>query len=102
MHEYIFDGMVFNWSETKAEANEKKHGVSFEEAATVFKDEHAKFYDDEEHFDGEDRFLLLGYSKISRLLMVCHCYRGKDDKIVRIISARKAEKYERNKYEERG
>jgi len=93
--------MIFNWNETKAEANEEKHGVSFEEAATAFRDENAQLYDDEEHSGDEERFVLLGYSKISRLLIVCHCYRGKNDSIVRIISARKAEKPERKKYEER-
>ncbi|MCL2188457.1 MAG: BrnT family toxin [Defluviitaleaceae bacterium] len=101
MAEYVLGNMVFNWNETKAETNEEKHGVSFEEAATAFRDENAQLYDDEEHSEDEERFILLGYSKISRLLIVCHCYRGNNDDVIRIISARKAEKPERRKYEER-
>jgi uncharacterized DUF497 family protein len=92
--------MVFRWSESKAEANNKKHGVTFEEAATVFGDENAKIYDDEDHSTDEERFLLLGHSVISRLLMVCHCYR-EDDAVTRIISARTATRHERRKYEEK-
>ena len=69
--------MVFNWNEYKAESNEKKHGVSFEEAATAFRDENAKIYDDDDHSQDEERFILVGYSKISRLLVVCHCCREK-------------------------
>ena len=101
MAEFVLGDMIFNWNETKAETNEAKHGVSFEEAATAFRDENAQLYDDEEHSENEERFILLGYSKISRLLIVCHCYRGNDDSVIRIISARKAEKPERKKYEER-
>lgn len=70
-----------------------KHGVSFEEAASIFYDERAvEFYDDK-NAEWEDRFLLLGVSAKLRLLMVCHCYRA-DDSIIRIISARKATKNE--------
>ena len=100
--EHIQGNMVFNWSETKAVLNEQKHGVSFEEAATAFRDVNAQIYDDDEHSEDEERFILLGYSIISHLLMICHCYRGKDDDVIRIISARKANRYERQKYEERG
>ena len=79
----------FEWDPSKATANVKKHGVSFEEAATVFFDDRAvEFYDDS-HSDWEDRMLLLGLSSRLRLLLVCHCYR-KSDSVVRIISARKA------------
>jgi len=99
--EYIYDGMLFNWDEAKAEINEKKHGISFNEAMTAFADNHAQIYDDEEHSDDEERFILIGYSKMSRLLMVCHCYRD-GDSITRIISARKAERPERLKYENGG
>ena len=99
--EYILYDMIFNWNEKKAENNVIKHGVTFEEAATVFGDPNAQIYDDEEHSDNEERFVLLGYSKISRLLIVCHCYRGSDGSIIRIISARKATSHECRKYEQR-
>ena len=98
---HILEDIVFNWNEEKAEKNAIKHGVTFEEAATAFGDADAQIYDDEEHSDVEKRFLLLGYSKISRLLIICHCYRGSDDNIIRIISARKATSHERQKYEQR-
>jgi uncharacterized DUF497 family protein len=94
--------MIFKWNEYKAETNKKKHGVTFEEAATAFGDVNAKVYDDDEHSEDEEHFILMGYSAISRLLMVCHCYRGNDDSVIRIISARKATRQERQKYEERG
>ncbi len=83
----------FSWDPQKAESNAHKHGVTFEEATTVFHDDNAvEFYDDE-HSDWEDRFLLLGVSSRTRLLLVCHCYRELDS-IIRIISARKATKSE--------
>ncbi|MFH1742639.1 MAG: BrnT family toxin [bacterium] len=79
----------FEWDQAKAQANLRKHGVSFEEAQTVFFDESAiEFYEDE-HAEWEDRFLLLGLSSHLRLLMVCHCYR-ESESVIRIISARKA------------
>ena len=90
--------MLFDWDMDKARANEKKHGITFEEAMTAFGDEHAQVYDDEEHSEHEERFILLGYSELSKLLMVCHCYR-EDDVLTRIISARKATSHERKKYE---
>lgn len=83
----------FEWSTSKAAANLKKHGVSFEEAQTVFYDEFAVQFFDEEHSSDEDRFLLLGLSTEANLLVVCHCERG-DGQIIRIISARKATKRE--------
>lgn len=87
----------FEWDPRKAEQNRRKHGVSFEEAESVFYDESAvEFYDDE-HSEWEDRFLLLGLSSRSRLLIVCHCYRERDS-IIRIISARKATKSEARHY----
>ena len=83
----------FSWDPAKAEANLQKHGVSFAEAQTVFYDENAiEFYDDE-HSEWEDRFLLLGISTKLRLLIICHCYRAEDGEI-RIISARKANNQE--------
>ena len=98
--EYNHNGMIFRWNETKAEMNMKKHGISFEEAATAFRDINAQLYYDEEHTEDEFRFILLGYSVISRLLIVCHCYRGNNESEVRIISARKATPEERQKYDE--
>ena len=79
----------FEWDDRKATANTKKHGVSFEEARSVFVDERAKLIDDPEHSDDEDRFILLGLSSALRLLLVCHCYRSEGN-VIRIISARKA------------
>lgn len=79
----------FAWDPKKAQANINKHGVSFEEARSVFLDEFGvEFYDDE-HSEWENRFLLLGLSSRLRLLLVCHCYREADG-VIRIISARKA------------
>lgn len=79
----------FEWDKRKAAANAKKHGVSFEEAKSVFADERAKLIDDPDHSEDEDRFVLLGLSSVLRLLVVCHCCRGEGD-VIRIISARKA------------
>jgi uncharacterized DUF497 family protein len=87
----------FEWSPEKAEANVSKHGVSFEEATTVFYDDWAvEFYDDE-HSEWEDRFLLLGLSDRKRLLLVCHCHRV-GDSAIRLISARKATSTEATYY----
>jgi hypothetical protein len=79
----------FEWDERKAAANLKKHGVSFEEAKSVFHDELARLIDDPDHSEVEDRFVLLGLSSALKLLVVCHCYRS-DRGVIRIISARKA------------
>lgn len=89
----------FEWDKRKSAANQRKHGVSFNEAATVFYDEHALFMADPEHSDLEDRFVLLGLSGTLRALVVCHCYRGED--AIRIISARKATRKEREIYNQR-
>jgi hypothetical protein len=88
--------LSFEWDERKAVANAKKHGVSFEEAKSVFVDERAKLIDDPDHSDDEDRFVLLGLSGALRLLLVCHCYRGGD--VIRVISARKASTKESKSY----
>ena len=96
--EYMLDDLTFNWNEIKAEINKKKHGITFEEAATSFRDINALILDDEAHSYDEDRFVLLGYSSMSNLLTVCHCYRY-DDSVTRIISARKATNEERKTYE---
>ena len=88
----------FEWDLTKARSNLKKHGVSFEEAQSVFYDEFAIQFFDDEGSDSEDRFLLLGQSQEQRVLIICHCERDKGNTI-RIISARKATKHERKFYE---
>jgi uncharacterized DUF497 family protein len=79
----------FEWDRAKASANLKKHSVSFEEAQTVFYDEFAVQFFDDEHSSGEDRFLMLGMSSEANLLLVCHCERADGD-VIRIISARRA------------
>jgi len=89
--------LSFEWDEKKDASNSKKHGVSFEEAKSVFTDQFARLISDPDHSDDEDRFILLGTSIHSRLLVVCHCIRVNDS--IRIISARKADKQEREIYE---
>ena len=87
----------FEWDSSKAKSNLKKHGVSFEEAQSVFYDEYAlQFYDDS-NSELEDRFLMLGLSNQARLLLVCHCERDEGE-IIRIISARKATRNESKFY----
>lgn len=83
----------FEWDSAKATANIRKHGVSFEEAQTVFYDEFAVQFFDDDHSSKEERFLLLGISTGARLLLVCHCEREAGH-VIRIISARKATKRE--------
>lgn len=89
--------LTFEWDERKNASNKKKHGVSFDEAKSVFTDQFARLISDPDHSDDEDRFILLGTSIHSRLLIVCHCIRANDS--IRIISARKADKQEREIYE---
>lgn len=89
--------LVFEWDANKDKANIKKHGVSFGDAQTVFYDEYAIQYFDPDHSENEDRFLLLGLSFNSNALVVCHCFR-REEIIVRIISARKADKDEEQVY----
>jgi uncharacterized protein len=89
--------LSFEWDKRKAEVNAKKHGVSFDEAKSVFVDERAKLIDDPDHSEDEDRFVLLGLSSVLRLLLVCHCYRAEDN-VIRIISARKASAHEFKSY----
>lgn len=81
--------MRFEWDEAKAAANLRKHKVSFEAARSVFYDDFAVQFFDEEHSGAEDRFLMLGMSSGGRLLLVCHCERDRGD-VIRIISARRA------------
>jgi hypothetical protein len=88
----------FEWDPAKAAANERKHGITFAEAETVFSDEHALLLDDPDHSStDEDRFILLGLSAGLRVLVVVDCYRAPDDAI-RLISARKATPSERQHY----
>jgi hypothetical protein len=87
----------FAWDRRKARSNRIKHGVSFEEAETVFVDENARLIDDPDHSGDEDRFLLLGYSVRARCLIVSHCYR-ESDSVIRLISARRATEQEEEVY----
>ena len=93
-------GPRFSWDPHKAQSNERKHGVSFEEAQTAFLDEHALLVEDPDPDDPEERFVLLGLSSALRILLVCHCLREGGD-LVRIISARRATKAEGKQYWER-
>jgi len=83
----------FEWDLAKARANVRKHGVSFEEARSVFYDEFAVQFFDEDNSSDEERFLILGMSSDARLLLVCHCERESGN-VIRIISARRATKRE--------
>lgn len=87
----------FAWDRRKARSNLAKHGVSFEEAQTVFQDESARLIDDPDHSENEDRFVLLGYSLQARCLIVSHCYR-QSDSVIRLISARRATAQEEGVY----
>src|SRR5262245_16967988 len=92
--------LEFEWDPRKSQANFRKHGVSFEEARTVFYDDNALLIDDPDHSETESRFVLLGVSQELHLLLVCHCYR-RAGQVIRIISARKAEPSERLTYSDR-
>lgn len=94
------NSLRFEWDAHKAEANLKKHGLSFEEARSAFYDEYAKLIDDPDHSADEERFILLGLSFTLRVVVVCHCYRSNDE-IIRIISARKATAHETKSYKQR-
>ena len=87
----------FVWDSKKNIVNKRKHGVSFEEAQTVFYDEYAQLIADPDHSEEEDHFIILGRSIRLRILVVCHCYR-EDDEVIRIISARRANKFEQSFY----
>ena len=90
----------FEWDDAKNVANKRKHGVSFEEARSVFYDERALLKEDTDDSHGEDSFVLLGLSGTLRTLVVCHCYRRRNS-VIRIISARRADRTERAAYERR-
>jgi uncharacterized DUF497 family protein len=89
--------LAFTWDEKKNLANQRKHGISFEAAKTVFYDESARMIHDPDHSVDKDRFILLGLSYKLRILVVIHAYK-KDDQIIRIIFARKATKIEMQTY----
>jgi len=90
----------FEWDKKKAISNQVKHAISFEEAKTVFADPLGRLMSDPDSSENEERFILMGMSSKIRLLIVCHCERNGDS--IRIISARKAERFERTQYEEKG
>ena len=92
------NNISFGWDPKKAHSNQKKHGISFTEARTVFLDENALLIDDPDHSREEDRFILLGFSHKLRVLVVCYSEEGH---VIRIISARKATRSERKQYQER-
>jgi uncharacterized DUF497 family protein len=87
----------FGWDDKKEKANIKNHGISFDEASTTFYDENAIQFFDPDHSEDEDRFILLGISFKLKVLVVCHCFR-KEETVVRIISARKADRGEEKDY----
>ena len=87
----------YEYDKRKSAANLKKHGVSFDEAITVFDDYNALVFDDPDHSEGEERFIIIGTSRVGKTLFVSHCYRAEGDTI-RLISARKATKNEQKQY----
>lgn len=87
----------FEWDAAKEKANLKKHGIAFDEARTAFFDESAIQFFGPDHSEQEDRFILLGMSFKLRVLVVCHCYR-ESEAVVRLFSARKADKDEEREY----
>ena len=92
------NSIKFEWGASKAASNIQKHGVTFEEARTVFFDERARLINDPDHSETEDRFILLGFSSLLRVIVVCHCYRAEGN-VIRIISARKATTTETKAYD---
>ena len=94
---YDFEGTLFEWNRAKAASNLRKHGVTFGEGATVFSDEHGLMISDPDHSGDESRFLLVGQSRLRRILVVVSVERGEK---IRIISARRAVPRERKVYEE--
>ena len=91
-------GLEFEWDQSKDAENRRKHGVTFEEAKTVFLDDFARLIADPDHSIGEERFLLLGMGIRRRILVVCHLDMEPD--MIRIISARRANRRERKQYED--
>ena len=91
------DELRFKWDDEKEKINIRKHGISFDEARTVFYDEKAIQFFDPDHSEEEDRFILLGISFKLRILVVCHCFR-ESETVVRLFSARKADRDEEQEY----
>ena len=91
-------GFRLEWDPNKASTNQINHGVSFEEASTVFADTLSLTIYDEDHSENEDRWIILGMSDQQRLLVVVHTDRGA---AIRLISARRATPQERRTYEQR-
>jgi uncharacterized DUF497 family protein len=100
MYSWVMNELRFEWDPKKDAANQRKHGVSFDEATTVFSDERALLLDDPDHSEEEERLVLLGLSANLRTLVVCHCYREAES-VIRLISARKASRKERSEYSRR-
>jgi hypothetical protein len=92
------DRDMFEWDENKNQLNIKKHGVDFNSAWTAFNDIHAIIETDYEHSYSEERQNLIGFDEKSKLLFVCHCEKGDDNELIRIISARKADRIETDLY----
>ena len=92
----MYSKYYFEWNSAKSSENYRKHGVSFEEARSVFYDENAIEYFDPDHSQNEERFIMLGLSAHLRVLVVCHCHRR--NSAIRIISARKADQDEEKSY----
>jgi uncharacterized DUF497 family protein len=94
--------LLFEWDENKARENLKKHKVSFEEAKTVFNDPLLITFPDEEHSENEERYISIGTSATSKILLVIHTEREASEEtlIIRIISCRQATASERRTYEE--
>jgi len=97
LNPYDMNKLQFTWDNKKNTINQTKHGISFEEAQTVFFDDYARLIPDQDHSEDEERFILLGLSSQLKMLLVCHCYR-EDGQTVRIISTRKANKFEQKQY----
>ncbi len=91
------EGLRFEWDAVKEKSNIRKHGISFEEARTAFYDENAIEFYDPDHSEEEDRFILLGISFKLRVIVVCHCSRESEN-VIRLISARKADRGEEQEY----
>lgn len=96
MYDIIKENISFEWDYNKDKTNINKHGVSFKEASSVFLDDNAILYDDPIHSEDEERFNIIGYSNKTRICIVSHCVR--ENNVIRIISARKATRKERNYY----
>lgn len=93
----IMETLYFEWDPNKNEINKRKHGLSFETAREVFYDEFAVLFDDPDHSIDEDRFLIIGSLRTEQICIVSHCYRDNENRI-RIISARKATRNEKQFY----